>query len=115
MSPSKQESRSPPFRACSTAGRTSRRTSVATHKAVNYFVQGSAYDGLAEALCEVEAQGLGDAVYLAMHDELVVSTDAADQVQKIMATPPERLCRMAGRVPILRTDRADLGERWAAA
>jgi DNA polymerase family A/3'-5' exonuclease len=91
------------------------RSSVATHKAVNYFVQGSAADLLAEALVEIEAQGLGDAVYLAMHDELVVSTSAAEQVQKIMSTPPERLCRMAGRVPILRTDRADLGERWAAA
>ncbi|HYJ33774.1 MAG TPA: DNA polymerase [Candidatus Binatia bacterium] len=88
---------------------------VAVHKAVNYFVQGSAYDVLAEALVRIDAAGLSDAVYLAMHDELVVSTDAADEVERIMRTPPERLCQMAGRHPVLRTDRADLGERWAAA
>jgi DNA polymerase-1 len=88
---------------------------VQVHKAVNYFVQGSAYDILADTLIRVEAAGLGDAVYLAIHDELVVSTSAAHDVEQIMRTPPERLCKMAGRVPVLRTDRADLGERWAAA
>lgn len=89
--------------------------SVATHKAVNYFVQGSAYDVLAEALIGVDETGLGDAVYLAMHDELVVSSDAAHDVNKIMSTPPERLCFLAKRTPVLRTDMAELGERWAAA
>lgn len=83
-----------------------------THKAVNYFVQGSAYDLLAETLIRVEEAGLADAVYLAMHDELVVSQAAAHDVQRIMATPPERLCWMAGRRPILRTDMEVLGERW---
>lgn len=84
-----------------------------THKAVNYFVQGSAYDVLAETLIRVEEAGLADAVYLAMHDELVVSTEAAHDIEQIMRTPPERLVWMAGRTPVLRTDRADLGERWA--
>lgn len=88
---------------------------VAVHKAVNYFVQGSAYDVLADSLIRIDQAGLGDAVYLAMHDELVVSTEAAHDVRKIMEEPPDRLCRMAGRTPVLRTDRADLGERWAAA
>lgn len=88
---------------------------VAAYKAVNYLIQGSAYDVLAEALVKIENSGLGDAVYLAMHDELVVSTDAAQDVQKIMEDPPERLCELSGRVPILRTDRKDLGERWAVA
>jgi len=88
---------------------------VATHKAVNYFVQGSAYDILAEALVRVEAAGLGDAVYLALHDELVVSSSAAHDVRKIMEEPPERLCRLAKRIPVLRTDLAEMGERWAAA
>jgi DNA polymerase-1 len=83
------------------------------HKTVNYFVQGSQYDLLAETLIRVEEAGLGDAVYLAMHDELVVSTSAAHDIEQIMRTPPERLIWMAGRVPVLRTDRADLGERWA--
>lgn len=88
---------------------------VATHKAVNYFVQGSAYDLLADALVRIEHAGLGDAVYLAMHDELVVSTPAAREVEQIMRTPPERLVSLAKRVPVLRTDRADLGERWNVA
>ena len=88
---------------------------VQTHKAVNYFVQGSAYDLLAETLIRVDDAGLADAVYLTMHDELVTSADAAPDIQKIMETPPERLCRLAGRTPVLRTDLAELGERWADA
>lgn len=88
---------------------------VAVHKAVNYFVQGSAYDVLADSLLRIEMAGLGDAVYMAVHDELIVSTSAAADIERIMRTPPERLCRMSGRTPILRTDRADLGTRWAAA
>jgi DNA polymerase-1 len=91
------------------------RTSIQTHKAINYTVQGSAYDLLADCLVSIEEAGLGDAVYLSMHDELVVSTSAADQIRKIMEIPPERLCRFAQRVPVLRTDRLDLGERWAVA
>jgi DNA polymerase-1 len=86
--------------------------SVATHKAVNATVQGSAYDVLAEALIGLEEAGLGDAVYTGMHDEIVCSTDAANDIRKIMETPPERLCKLSGRVPVLRTDREDLGDRW---
>lgn len=89
--------------------------SVQTHKAINYFVQGSAYDVLAEALIRVEEAGLGGALYLAVHDELVVSTAAARDIEKIMSAPPERLIKLAGRTPILRCDSKDLGERWAAA
>jgi DNA polymerase-1 len=88
---------------------------VAVHKAVNYFVQGSAYDVLADTVIRIDDAGLSDALYLAMHDELVTSTEAAHDIRKIMETPPDRLCMMAGRTPILRTDRADLGERWATA
>jgi DNA polymerase-1 len=88
---------------------------VAVHKAVNYFVQGSAYDVLAESLIRIDDAGLSDAIYLAMHDELVVSTAAAHDIEKIMQEPPARLCRMAGRTPVLRTDRVDLGVHWATA
>jgi DNA polymerase-1 len=88
---------------------------VATHKGINYTVQGSAYDLLAETLVKIEDAGLGDAVYLSMHDELIMSTCAADDIRKIMETPPERLCEFSERVPILRTDRLDLGIRWAVA
>lgn len=89
--------------------------SVATHKAVNYFVQGSAYDVLAEALVTLIERDLIDGVYLTMHDELVTSTSIAYDVEQVMRTPPPALCRWAKRTPVLRTDRADLGERWAAA
>ena len=89
--------------------------SVQVHKGTNYFVQGSAYDLLAESMFEMERQGLGDALYFAMHDELVIDHAAAHDVRKIMETPPARLIQLAKRTPILRTDVAHLGERWAAA
>jgi DNA polymerase-1 len=82
-------------------------------RAVNYVVQGSAYDVLAHTICEMERQGIGDYIYLAMHDEVVVGTEVADDVRRIMETPPPFLERWAGRTPVLRTDRADMGERWA--
>lgn len=88
---------------------------VATHKGVNYFVQGGAYDLLAEAEIKVFEAGLWDAFYFSMHDEMIVDAAAAHDVQQIMATPPERLCMLAKRTPVLRTDMAHLGERWADA
>jgi DNA polymerase-1 len=88
---------------------------IHTHKGINYLNQGSAYDLLAEALVEVEAQGLGDAIYLALHDELVCSEDAAHDVRKIMEQPPNRLIEIAQRTPVLRTDLKNLGDRWADA
>lgn len=91
------------------------RTSVQTHKGINFTVQGSAYDLLAENVVAAEEHGYGDAIYLCMHDELVVSTGAAPDIRKIMETPPDRLCRFAQRTPILRTDSLDLGVRWAVA
>lgn len=87
--------------------------SVQTHKGVNFFVQGSAYDILADRTVECEKAGLGDAIYLLMHDEIVCSTDAAHDIRKIMETPPERLCRHSGRTPVLHTDMERLGQRWA--
>jgi DNA polymerase-1 len=82
-------------------------------KAVNYTVQGSAYDVLAHTICEMERAGLGDHLQLAMHDEVVVDTEVADDVREIMGTPPPFLVEWSGRTPILRTDRADMGHAWA--
>jgi DNA polymerase-1 len=87
--------------------------SRAVHKAVNYHVCGSAFDVLMDTVIRGDDAGLGDTIMITMHDELVTSTEAADEWQKIMQAPPERLCRLAKRVPLLRTDRADIGERWA--
>lgn len=79
---------------------------------VNYTIQGGCYDLLSEAIYQMHLQGIGDFLELAVHDELVVSTEVADQVQQIMNTPPPELVELAGRVPVLRTGRADLGEHW---
>jgi DNA polymerase-1 len=94
------------------------RWGVLEHLGVNYPTQGGAYDLLAEALYAIGKAGLGDAVKFLMHDEIVCDSDAADDVQRIMETPPPRLIWMAqqavpGRVPVLKTDRADcVGESW---
>lgn len=82
-------------------------------KAVNYTVQGSAYDVLAHTIVTMEERGIGDALHLAMHDEVVVDTAVAEEVQQIMLTPPPFLVMWAQRTPILRTDRADMGHAWA--
>jgi DNA polymerase-1 len=86
---------------------------VSAHRGVNYTVQGSAYDVLAETIVRAEEQGLGDGIYFTMHDEIIMSKDAAEDIRKIMETPPERLCRMSGRTPKLRTDMAEI-DRWAS-
>lgn len=84
----------------------------AGYKGTNYSCQGSAYDILSESLCGIDDAGLADHLYLTMHDECVVSVEAAPEVRKIMETPPERLCELAGRQVKLRTDAAYLGDRW---
>lgn len=90
-----------------------RQHGVQEHLGVNYPTQGGAYDLLAESLYEIAKQGLADAVYFQMHDELVVDREAAPDIQKIMQTPPDRLVFLAKRTPVLRTDLEDcLGESW---
>lgn len=89
--------------------------SVQTHKAINYTFQGGAYDILANTLLEIHKAGLRDHVYFPMHDELIIDMQAHREIRKIMETPPARLCEIAKRTPVLRTDMAHLGERWYAA
>lgn len=89
--------------------------SIQTHKGINYTFQGGAYDILANTLLEINKAGLRDAVYFPMHDELIIDMEAARDIRRIMETPPARLCEIAKRTPVLRTDMAHLGERWYAA
>lgn len=92
-------------------------TSTSTLVANGYLshnCQGTAYDVLADSIVAVEAAGLGDAVYLAMHDELVVDSEAAEDVRQIMERPPEWLCTWAGRTPVIRTDMNPMGRTWLA-
>jgi DNA polymerase-1 len=91
---------------------------VEEHKGVNYFCQGGQYDLIADAMLRIIGEGLGDALYLTMHDEFVVETEAAHDIRRILETPSERFCMWAGRTPILRTDMSLIGgtgERWGKA
>lgn len=83
-----------------------------THKGMNFTIQGGAADMLEETVINCIDAGLGDAIMIAMHDELVVERDAAHDVSKIMQVAPERLNMIAGRTAHFRTDIADLGNRW---
>lgn len=83
-----------------------------SYKATNYVVQGSAYDTLADTILKCERDGIGDDLYIAMHDELIVSTPVAEHVQHLMMDPPDTLVRWAKRTPTFRTDREDMGRTW---
>lgn len=82
------------------------------YKAVNYCIQGSAYDVLAHTIVTLDERGLADHLHLAMHDEVVVDSEIAFEAERIMRTPPPFLEAWAGRTPVLRTDRADMGHSW---
>lgn len=85
---------------------------VADYKAVNYVAQGSCADLIYDTLIEAERRGLGDYIMIPMHDEIVCSTEAAQEMQEIMQTPPQRLIQWAGRTPVIRCDSALLGPSW---
>ena len=87
-------------------------TEEGSYKSVNHVVQGSAYDVLADTIVRIEEEGLGDHIQMAMHDEIIIDTEVAEHVQKIMEMPPDFLSRHAGRELRLRTDRQDLGHHW---
>lgn len=82
------------------------------YKATNYFVQGTAASVLSDTINRVEAAGLGDSIQLAMHDELVVTAEAADQVRAIMETPPDWLVDFCPDMPVFRTDSNPLPGHW---
>lgn len=89
-----------------------RRREVMAYKGQNYVVQGSAYDHLAEVVVAGAEAGLAGTLRIAMHDELVVDTDSAEEWARLMAVPSDAFCRAVDRTPKLRVDRADMGERW---
>jgi DNA polymerase-1 len=85
------------------------------HKAVNYTCQGSCADLLYHSVDLADQAGLADYIDLPLHDELVVDTEVAPEIQRIMSTPPEMLiARAGGRVPVIRTDSHELGAQWLA-
>ncbi len=80
----------------------------------NYTCQGSAYDMLAETIYEAERRGLGDAIHLAMHDELLVDAAAVPEFQDIMEAAMHSLARVAPEAVNHKfvTDNHALPERW---
>jgi DNA polymerase-1 len=86
---------------------------VGAYKAINYLVQGSSYDLLAASIVKCHEAGLADAIYLGIHDELLVSTGAADDVQRIMESPDPAFTRAAERETRVRTERKDTGSSWS--
>jgi DNA polymerase-1 len=64
------------------------------YQAQNYYHQGSAYDCLADALVEIHQQGLSPHIRLAVHDELVVTAEAAVEVERIMGRATVSLSRI---------------------
>lgn len=88
---------------------------VAVHKAVNYTIQGSCADLIYDTILNAERAGIGDAIMLPMHDEIVCSSEAAEEMRRIMSTPPpELIARTGGRVPVIRTDSQSIGRAWIA-
>lgn len=85
----------------------------AGYKAVNYMFQGSCADLIYDAIIGAERLGIGDAIMLPMHDEIVCDSGAAVEIQRLMSTPPEYLMRWTeGRIPVIRTDSQDIGTHW---
>lgn len=86
---------------------------VKAYVAVNQFCQGSAASVLNETICRIDNAGLGDSIYMAMHDELVVRKEHADEVYNIMMESPEWLTSFCGFPVPFRGDMNDMGTRWA--
>lgn len=82
------------------------------YRGMNYMIQPSAYDVIAENLVTAKERGISDEIHLVMHDEFIISKHVADEMQDIMNTPPPRLVEIIERTPVIRTDRAELKERW---
>lgn len=88
------------------------RFSVQTHKGPNYTICGSAADEMTDVVVEAEARGIGDGLKFNMHDEFICSASISHELNQIMKTPSERFIRLAGRIPVIRTDMNYCGERW---
>lgn len=86
---------------------------VMGYKATNYFTQGTAYSVLSSTIYRLERAGLADAIQLAMHDELVVTASAQEEVRRVMETAPDWLTEFTGHPVVLRTDTNPLPGHWA--
>ena len=75
-------------------------------------IRDSAYSMLSETINNIHKAGLDDAIILAIHDELVVDSEAEKEIQEIMVTPPDWLNAAAGREVFLGSDANFMGDHW---
>lgn len=86
---------------------------VKAYKGPNSVCQGSCADLIYDTIDNAERLGIADHIALPMHDELVVHSSAAPEIQRLMETPPPSLLRWTeGRVPVIRTDSQGGFESW---
>lgn len=85
---------------------------VMAYKGVNYFCQGTAYSVLAESIVAMDNAGISDHIQLAVHDELVVSTEVLEETKSIMSTSPAWLDMFAGHPATIRVDDNPLPNHW---
>lgn len=86
--------------------------SVGAYKGLNYCIQGSAYDQLAQAVLTLDDAGLSHHIVLAIHDELVVEAEALEATREALIRPHTGFARWTrDPVPDLRSD-VEISERW---
>lgn len=84
---------------------TDTRTLIADGYLSHNCFQGSCADMIYDTIIGAERMGIGDAIMLPMHDEIVCKSEAAVEIQRLMETPPDYLLRWTeGRAPVIRTD-----------
>lgn len=92
-----------------------RMNDIAERIAPNHFCQGSALDVMHYSILELDRLGLSDHVHLWMHDEIVADACIADELVKVMGTPPpfvDAVARYHGMEAFLGVDLNHVGQRW---
>lgn len=74
------------------------------YKSGNYVVQGTAYSMLSEVIAKLYDMGISDAIFLAVHDEIVLDASFRETIQGVMETAPEWLVKAAGHEVVLKSD-----------
>lgn len=83
------------------------------YTAVNYMIQSSAFDLLAEALIRIDEHNLSGYIHFTIHDELIISNSVSEEIAELMRTPPERMTRLLdNKPPVIRCTPQYLGDRW---
>ena len=90
-----------------------RRTAIDPDKAyasTNYYIQGAARDLFADALLRLRTAGWGDALWLVIHDEIILQVPHDQATAAYEALEQAMTCEFRG-IPIT-ADAKVLGDRW---